>query len=58
MYKRQIQTLRVERAKELLRAGQSVKDVAAATGFSTPATLIRIFKKLEGTTPAQFAGGN
>lgn len=52
-----IQTLRVERAKELLRAGQSVKEVAAATGFSTPATLIRIFKKLEGTTPAQFAGG-
>lgn len=53
-----IQTLRVERAKELLRAGRTVKEVAAATGFNSPATLIRIFKKLEGTTPAQFAGGS
>lgn len=53
-----IQTLRVERAKELLRQGRSVKEVAEATGFTTPATLIRIFKKLEGTTPAQFAGGS
>ena len=52
-----IQQLRVDRAKELLRDGQSVKEAAAAAGFTTPATLIRIFKKLEGTTPAQYAGG-
>ena len=52
-----IQRLRVERVKGLLRDGQTVKEAAAATGFTTPATLIRIFKKLEGTTPAQFAGG-
>lgn len=52
-----IQQLRVDRAKELLRDGQSVKEAAAAAGFTTSATLIRIFKKLEGTTPAQYAGG-
>ena len=45
------------RAKELLRDGQSVKEAAAAAGFTTPATLIRLFKKLEGTTPAQYADG-
>lgn len=52
-----IQQVRLERAKELLRGGRPVKEAAAAAGFATPTALIRLFKKLEGTTPAQFAGG-
>lgn len=50
-----IQQVRVEQAKRLLNSTRPVKEIAQMVGFSTPASLIRSFKKWEGTTPAQFS---
>jgi AraC family transcriptional regulator len=46
---------RVERAKQLLRAGDlSLKEVAAAAGFSDQAHMTRLFRAKLGTTPGAF----
>jgi AraC family transcriptional regulator len=46
---------RVERSMDLLRSTRSsVKDVAAASGFTTVAQYIRMFRDFTGTTPGQF----
>ena len=49
-------TRRVERAKELLRAGTDVSlaEVALRAGFSDQSQLSRHFKRLVGVTPGQF----
>lgn len=49
-----IQQVRVEQAKVLLQSGGTVKEVAGKVGYRDPATLIRLFKRLEGITPARF----
>lgn len=49
-----IQQVRVAQAKLLLQSGKTVKEVAGKVGYRDPATLIRLFKRLEGTTPARF----
>ena len=49
-----IQQVRVEQAKLLLQSGETVKEVAGRVGYRDPATLIRLFKRLEGVTPARF----
>jgi AraC-like DNA-binding protein len=48
-------SLRVERAKALLRQGRSVAEAALETGFYDQSQLTRHFKRLTGVTPALFA---
>jgi AraC-like DNA-binding protein len=48
-------SLRVERAKGLLRAGRSAADAALEAGFSDQSQLTRHFKRLTGVTPGRFA---
>lgn len=53
-----IHQVRVNVAKRLLNSGATVKEVAKQVGYSNAATLIRVFKRLEGTTPARFGETN
>ena len=48
--------LRLEKAKELLRQGQSIVDAAFATGFSDQSHLTRHFKIKFGITPGVYRG--
>lgn len=46
---------RIHRAKELLmHSGQSIAEIAYAVGFSSQSQLTAHFRRLTGTTPAQF----
>jgi AraC-like DNA-binding protein len=46
---------RVERAKEMLRAGQArVLDVAIASGFKTQQHFARVFRRMCGATPKEY----
>ena len=47
-------SLRVERAKQLLRKGFPIKEVAVEAGFFDQAHLTKHFKRIAGTTPAKF----
>ena len=49
----EIQQVRVERAKELLKT-QTVKEAAVASGFWDAQAQVRAFKKLEGITPNEY----
>jgi len=46
--------LRVERAKELLAAGEPITAVASAAGFSDQSHLTRVFREFTGATPRQY----
>ena len=46
--------MRIARAKSALRKGSSIARVALATGFADQSHFTRVFKRLEGDTPAQF----
>lgn len=48
-----IQRTRVSAAKELLRT-ESVKDASINTGFGDMQSFVRVFKKYEGITPAEY----
>ena len=48
-------SLRVERAKAVLRAGTSPAETALEVGFSDQSQLTRHFKRLTGVTPGRFA---
>lgn len=45
---------RIERAKELLAAGATVRDAARGAGFLTPEGFSTAFKRATGTTPRQW----
>lgn len=45
---------RVEYAKELLIQNLKISDVAEKSGFQNPASFIRVFKKVTGTTPGKY----
>ncbi len=49
-----LQRRRIEAAKSLLAGGASVKETAAAAGFSNPRTMTRVFNKYEGISPGKF----
>lgn len=47
--------LRVEKAKRLLSdTGLTIAEIAESVGYTTPATLTRNFRKLEGLTPTEY----
>lgn len=46
--------IRVEKAKQLLRQGQSIADTAIAVGMSDQSHLNRHFKRIVGLTPGQY----
>ncbi len=50
-------SVRVRRAQDMLAAGQSIADVAYATGFSSQSHLTNTFKRFIGVTPSQYAQG-
>lgn len=51
-----INSLRVEEVKRLIREGRcdSLADISYSAGFSDPAAMSKIFKKLEGLTPKDY----
>jgi len=49
--------LRVSKAKELLKAGQNVKETAAEVGYADANYFSRLFKKWEGLSPGDYAQG-
>ncbi len=46
--------LRINQAKAHLQAGETIAEVAAATGFSDQSHLTRRFKRIVGVTPGQY----
>jgi AraC-like DNA-binding protein len=48
-------TVRIEKAQQLLRNGQSVKEVCFLTGFDSATTFSGLFTKLAGKTPSQYS---
>ena len=48
-------SLRVERAKALLRVGTGLAEAALEVGFSDQSQFTRHFKRLTGVTPGRFA---
>ncbi|MEN6477958.1 MAG: helix-turn-helix transcriptional regulator, partial [Rectinema sp.] len=46
--------LRMERAKELLLTGASVKEASLLVGYRDQAYFSRVFRKSEGTNPVDF----
>jgi AraC-like DNA-binding protein len=50
-----LELLRVERAKELLRCGTAITEVAYATGFSDQSHLTRHFRRVVGVPPGRYA---
>ncbi|MFD0716844.1 helix-turn-helix domain-containing protein [Paenibacillus sp. GCM10027626] len=54
-FKDYIIKLRMDEAKTLLyESNKSVSDITAEVGYSNPSHFIKMFKKLEGITPAEF----
>ncbi len=50
-----INTLRIEKAKELLRCtSKKIEDISTETGFLNTTSFIRLFKKTVGTTPGSY----
>ena len=49
-----LETIRIDRAKELLKSGKSPAEVAQATGFSDQSHFSNAFKRMIGLTPGQF----
>ena len=53
-----IREMRISKAKEMLRSGESISDTAYATGFADPNYFSKCFKKKEGVTPSEFIKNN
>lgn len=49
-----IQSVRIEKAKEILAAGTSTEETAKDVGFLDRGPFIKAFKKIEGITPSQY----
>lgn len=55
---RYIDSVMVERAKALLMAGASVRDVAASIGYATPSSFTSAFRRATGLLPSEITGIN
>ena len=53
-FKSYLNRLKIEKAKELLRAGESVECAARLVGFKDPSTFYRNFKKISGIPPGKY----
>ncbi len=53
-YTEYIKEKKMERALELLKEDQSVKDIAQRLGYNSPQYFIKIFKEIYGLTPYQY----
>ena len=53
----EIQLLRLEKAKELLRGNGNLQSIAAAAGFPSALTMSRAFKRYEGVLPSSYRNG-
>jgi len=53
-YRRTIERIRFENARELLKENHTIKEIAHGLGYSGPNNFIRAFKRINGTTPAEF----
>ncbi len=49
-----LRRVRINKAKELMIGGGSIKEASYLVGFSDQAYFTRVFKKLEGINPRQF----
>lgn len=49
-----LETVRINRAKELLKEGNNIADIALQTGFSHQSHFTNFFKKFVGMTPKQY----
>jgi AraC-like DNA-binding protein len=49
-----LEQVRIHRARQFLRTGQAIADVAFRTGFTDQSHFSRHFKKLTGVTPGQY----
>ena len=49
-----LEQLRINRGRQLLRAGMGITDVALTTGFTDQSHFSRHFKKMTGVTPGQY----
>jgi AraC-like DNA-binding protein len=52
-----LEQVRITRARQLLRKGNSIADVAFMTGFADQSHFSRHFKKMTGVTPGQYRRG-
>ena len=49
-------SVRIEKAKELLKEGKPISDVCYAVGFESLGSFSALFKRLEGITPSAYLG--
>jgi AraC family transcriptional regulator of adaptative response / methylphosphotriester-DNA alkyltransferase methyltransferase len=52
-FREHLRRVRMRRAAELLRAGQSVREVAIAVGYRQPAQFAKAFQREHGTAPSR-----
>jgi AraC-like DNA-binding protein len=50
-----LETVRIRHAQRLIKAGKPLAEVALEVGFSSQSHMTRLFKKIIGTTPGQYA---
>jgi AraC-like DNA-binding protein len=50
-----LESVRIQRTQQLIKAGKALADVAAEAGFSNQSHMTRQFKKIIGVTPGQYA---
>ena len=53
-YTEYIKEKKMERAMELLKEDESIKDIAQKLGYNSPQYFIKIFKEIYGLTPYQY----
>lgn len=52
----EIQRLRLDEAKRLLQGKDSIRTIAEKSGFPSPLTMSRAFKRYEAALPSSFRG--